>query len=109
MTAAVEIDPSPLRTDDHGVIRVGGTRVTLDQIVEPFREGVTPEEIALRYETVDLADVYATIAYYLNHRESVEGYLTEQAENAAGARREHAQALDMSVLRERLLTRHSRG
>jgi len=105
MSVAVEIDPSPLRTDDQGVIRVGGTRVTLEQIVGAFREGVTAEEIALRYETVGLADVYATIAYYLNHRESVERYLASQAEKADNVRREHAETLDMTQLRQRLLAR----
>ena len=61
MTLALTTDPTPLHSDEHGVVRVGGTRVTLDQIVEPFRQGVTPEEIALRFPTLDLGVVYATV------------------------------------------------
>jgi hypothetical protein len=29
----------PLRTDDHGVVRVGGTRVTLDTVIAAFENG----------------------------------------------------------------------
>ncbi len=99
---AVKTDPTPLRADEHGVVRVGGTRVTLDQIVAAFREGATAEEIALRFSTLDLADVYATIAYYLHHREAVDRYVGEQAVMAEDQRRRHAQPLDAGTLRERL-------
>lgn len=71
MALALQIEPTPLHTDEHGVVRVGPTRVTLDQVVHAFRDGVTPEEIAMRYDTLDLGDVYSTVAYYLHHPESV--------------------------------------
>jgi uncharacterized protein (DUF433 family) len=102
---AVKTDPTPLRADEHGVVRVGGTRVTLDQIVSAFRAGGTAEEIALRFSSLDLADVYATVAYYLNHREAVDRYVDEQAVLAEEQRRMHAQPLDATALRERLLAR----
>jgi uncharacterized protein (DUF433 family) len=105
MSLAVQTDPTPLRTDEHGVVRVGGTRVTLDQVVLPFREGVTPEEIAMRYSTLELADVYATLAYYLHHKDSVDEYLAGQAEAAEEARRQYAESVDMSELRKRLASR----
>jgi uncharacterized protein (DUF433 family) len=89
-------------------VRIGGTRVALEQVVEPFRQGVTPEEIALRYATLDLADVYATVAYYLHHREPVDEYLADQARAAETARQDHAETLDMAALRERLLARRDR-
>ena len=108
MALAPMTDPSPLRTDAQGVVRVGGTRVTLDQIIEPFRQGVTPEEIAVRYPTLELADVY-TLAYYLNHRDWVEAYLADRAGAAEETRREHAETLDVSTLRERLLARRLRA
>jgi uncharacterized protein (DUF433 family) len=56
----------PLFTDPHGAIRVRGTRVTLDTIVTAFRAGATAEEIAQKFPTVALADVYQVIAHYLN-------------------------------------------
>ena len=57
----------PLCTDPHGAIGVRGTCVTLDTIVTAFRAGATAEEIAQKFPTVALADVYQIIAHYLNH------------------------------------------
>ena len=47
-----------LRTDLHGASRVRGTRVTLDTIVTAFHAGAAAEEIAQKFPTVALADVY---------------------------------------------------
>lgn len=71
-------EPVPLEVCDDGVVRVTGTQVTLDRIVAAFHQGVTPQEIVLEYPSVQLADVYATIAFYLRHRGYVEFYLHEQ-------------------------------
>ncbi len=67
MTMPMEKQPIPLETDEHGVARVAGTRVTLDVLVEAFADGATPEEIVLQYPVLPLADVYAVIGYYLGH------------------------------------------
>src|SRR4051794_28349603 len=45
----------PLATDSQGVLRVGGTRVTLDTVVEVYQAGSTPEEIARHYPSLELA------------------------------------------------------
>jgi uncharacterized protein (DUF433 family) len=68
-----------LVNDDEGVLRVAGTRVTLDSIVAAFDLGATPEEIVQRYPSVDLASAYALIAYALRNRDSVDTYLAERA------------------------------
>ena len=39
MTLTIASDLIPLAADESGVIRVKGTRVTLDTIVETFNEG----------------------------------------------------------------------
>jgi hypothetical protein len=49
MTLIIENNPVPLATDKDGVVRVGGTRVTLDTVIGAFDEGATPEEMALKY------------------------------------------------------------
>lgn len=64
----------PIRMDASGVARVGATRVTLETIVHRFMTGDTPEEIADAY-SLDLATVYSTISYYLQHRAEVDVYL----------------------------------
>ena len=52
----------PLQTDADGVIRVGGTRVTLETVVEAFQQGATAEEIVQQYPSLALAEVYAVLA-----------------------------------------------
>lgn len=32
-------DPTPLHADDHGVVRVGGTRMTLHVVIAAFLQG----------------------------------------------------------------------
>ena len=40
-----------------------------------YKAGETPEEIQHRLSTIELADIYAVIAYYLRNTEEVEAYL----------------------------------
>jgi len=88
MNLAAALDPVPLvATDDGKVFRVSGTRVTLDTVIGAFHRGATAEEISQDYP-VDLADVYAVIAYYLRHHDEIEEYLEERATAHAELRRE---------------------
>jgi uncharacterized protein (DUF433 family) len=57
-----------LRVDEHGVIRVGATRVTLDTVIGGFLDGESPEAIADQYPSLSLSAVYGSITYYLSHR-----------------------------------------
>lgn len=100
--------PLPLQTDNHGVIRVGGTRIPLDTLVAAFDAGSTAEEIVQRYPTLDLADVYAVIGYYLRHRDEVEHYLRERRQRAQDIRQLNETRSDLSGVRERLLARAGR-
>jgi uncharacterized protein (DUF433 family) len=95
----------PIQTDGDGVIRVGGTRVTLDTVVAAFDAGATAEEIVQQYPSLDLADVYSVIAYYLRHRSDVQMYVTERQRQAAQVRDENAHRFDPSGVRDRLLAR----
>jgi hypothetical protein len=56
---------------------VGKTRVLFVLVVRAFQNGAKPEEIVRMYETLDLSDTYAAIAYYLRHQSEVEQYLVE--------------------------------
>src|SRR5579884_1235703 len=77
----------PLCQDETGAVRVGGTRVLLELVIRAFQDGATPETIVQRYETLDLAEVYAVVWYYLTHRGEVETYLREREEQADEVRR----------------------
>lgn len=45
MALTVDAEPLLLRANPDGVIRIGGTRVTLDTLVSAFKEGASAEEI----------------------------------------------------------------
>jgi uncharacterized protein (DUF433 family) len=101
----MSIEPLPLAADPDGVVRVGGTRVTLDTLVAAFREGMTPEGIVEQYPTLGLADVYSVIGYYLSHSDEVDGYLRSRQQLAADVRHENEARFDPKGIRDRLLAR----
>ena len=53
-----------LSRDADGVIRVGKTRVTLDTVVDAYRDGATVEGIVQQYPSLEPADVHAVIGYW---------------------------------------------
>lgn len=98
-------EPVPLVTDQQGVLRVAGSRVTLDAVVDIFQAGATPEEIAQQYPSLALGDVYAVVTYYLRHREQVDSYLEGRRAAAARIRSENEARQEPDGLRDRLLAR----
>jgi uncharacterized protein (DUF433 family) len=72
----------PLTITEFGTIRVGHSGVSLDSVVHHYKLGATAERIAESFPSLDLADIYAVIAYYLANRESVEEYLRRQEAEA---------------------------
>ena len=56
-------------------IRIAGTRVGIETVVRDYLEGASPEEIVLRYPTLSLEQVHATITYYLARRVEVDAYV----------------------------------
>jgi uncharacterized protein (DUF433 family) len=109
MTLTVEAVPVPLRADEHGALRVSDSRVVLDVVVDEFEAGASPEAIAHTYPTLQLADVYAVLAFYLRHRDEVTRYLRARAEAAEQLRREiEASHPERAGLREMLLARREK-
>lgn len=99
----LNVHPAPLHTDEHGVIRVGDTRITLETVVIAFRNGYSAEEIVLKYPTLNLTDVYTVITYYLWNRPEIDAYL-EQVKQESDARFEaYEQHYSTTSIRERLL------
>jgi uncharacterized protein (DUF433 family) len=88
MDFTIHVEPVPFRKDEYGVVRVGDTQVLLDAVIREFKNGSSPEEIARGYSTLDLADVYAVIAYYLRHQGEVDAYLQARREEAERLRQE---------------------
>ena len=148
MTLAILAEPAPLTINPDGVVKVGGTRVTLDTVIFVFKQGATAEEIVYpilrtvfdcqrqnagfrplpqqvgqreikgfsscpekcpdycyRYPSLKLGDVYASIAFYLNHQEDVEAYLKQRQQQAQEIRQMNEARFDPQGLRDRLLAR----
>jgi uncharacterized protein (DUF433 family) len=105
MSLKISADPAPLFTDEDGVVRVGDTRVRLGTVVYAFNQGASAEEILQQYPSLALADIYATISYYLQHRSSVDDYLKESQQGHDRVRHLNESRSDPAGLRERLLKR----
>jgi len=97
----------PLVTDSDGVVRVAGTRVTLDTVVAAFHDGATAEEIAEQYPSLHLGDIYAVIGYYLRCKAEVDEYLAARETHANEVRQENEARFNPVGVRYRLLARRS--
>jgi len=96
----------PLRVDQGGAARVGNSRISLDLVVEQYENGMTPEDMVRAYDTLEVADVHAVIAYYLRHRDEVRAYLKRRGEEAE-ALQAKIEAERPRMSREELLSRRS--
>ena len=99
------IETIPIVTGEDGIIRVSGTRVTLETIVFAFQDGATPEEIAQQYPSVPLPDIYQIIGYYLRHSADFEAYLDQRLRDSERVRAENERRWSPEGIRERLLSR----
>lgn len=75
-------EPVLMAADRDGSIRIGGTRVTLDNLLAHFEAGATPEEIVEQLDTLSLADVYLVRGYCLRHPDDVQEYLRQRSRGA---------------------------
>ena len=87
------------------MIRVRGTRVTLDTVWGAFDEGATAEEIVQQYPSLSLADAYQAIGYCLRNPALVADYLAHQRENSAEVRTSNESRWPPVGIRARLLER----
>ncbi len=99
--------PVPLRYDDKGVVRVCGSRIPLDTVVDYYKLGESPEEIVVAFPTLAIADVCAILAYYLRHRAEVDNYVDENRRAAEEIRRKIEKRSPQVGLREKLLARRA--
>ena len=98
----------PLTPWEDGTIRITGTRITLDVIINQFKLGATAEQIYDSFPAASLKDIYGAIYYYLEHTDAVEAYMREQQQAAAETRQWVESQPGNRVLRERLLARRQR-
>jgi uncharacterized protein (DUF433 family) len=87
-------------------IRVKGTRVGIETILTDYLElGLFAEQIAVRYPTLSVEQVYATLTYYWRNRTVVDTYLRTIDREIEGQRREQDLHPSPAVQRLRELAR----
>ncbi|MBE2224052.1 MAG: DUF433 domain-containing protein [Anaerolineae bacterium] len=107
MALIIQEQAPPLKEDHDGVMRMKGSRVTLDTVIHAFNEGHTAEEIVSHYPALKLADVYGVISYYLNNQVTVDNYLQQQENEAKEIRQIMESSPDYQLFRESLLARQN--
>ena len=96
----------PLERNPQGVIRLSGTRVSLDSVLHAYyQDGATAEEIVMRFPTCKIEDIYTVISWALHNSDAVSGYLAEQNERRNVLEDEFDKRAPQSGLRERLIAR----
>ena len=73
-------------------IRIKGTRVGIEIVIEKFLEGANPKEIQRHYPHLTLKQIYVTITYYLFNTEVIDAYIEtgyKRTEAAYEAQREN--------------------
>lgn len=61
-----------------GTIRIGKSRIALESVIHHFSLGATAQEIAQKFPSLKLPEIYAVIAYFLDNREEVAEYIQAQ-------------------------------
>ena len=80
----------PLEVWEDGTIRVKGTRLLIDMIVNAHNRGECPEEIFESFPSNEytVADIYSIIAYYLTHKNKIDKYLAKREKEAEEIRKQ---------------------
>ena len=88
-----------------GKPRIAGHRIRVeDVVVWHERQGLSPDEIVAQFPQITLADVYAALAYYHDHREQIRESMRQDAEFADAMR-----AKSPSKLLQKLTDAHAGG
>lgn len=71
---------------------IAGPGVTVRRVVVWYKLGLSPEEIANQIEHLNLAQVYAALAYYHANRDEIEADLAAEEAEAEALEQQHPQA-----------------
>ena len=85
-----------------GDIHLRGHRIGLLHLVYYYNEGYSPEMLVAQYPTLPLALVHKVIAFYLENREDVSGYVDSCTVELTRQRLSGPRSLDLESLRHRL-------
>jgi uncharacterized protein (DUF433 family) len=80
-------------------IRLKGHRLGIEDILELYHAGYSPEQIALEFPGLSLEQIHATITYYWHNREQVEAYLSRLDRLVADGIQKEAQAEASAIVK----------
>lgn len=60
-------------------IRIKGHRIGINNVLDYYLAGYTPEKIAANFPSLSLEQIHATITYYLRYRKEIDAYLLRLA------------------------------
>ncbi len=85
-------------------IRLQGSRIGIETVLYDYIfRAMTAEEIAQKWTTLSLEQIYATILYYLHNKEAVDRYIADWIEYGNQMRKEQAENPSPFTLRMRAL------
>ncbi len=85
-------------------IRIKGHRIGIETVLyEYLYKEQTPEQIARRFPSLSLEQIYATILYFLHNRQQVEAYIADWLEWGERMREEQARNPSPAVQKLRQL------
>lgn len=88
MNQTLETITVPLTDDGRGGFRVGRTRVSFESVWNLYQQGESPTTIVQAFDVLELADVYAVIAWALQHPIDVDAYMARREAEALAIRRQ---------------------
>jgi uncharacterized protein (DUF433 family) len=65
-----------LDSDD---IRIKGHRIGIDNVIQYYLQGYSPEQILEELPSLNLEKIYATLTYYLHNRVEIDAYMLRLA------------------------------
>ena len=68
--------PDILQRDEFGGIRLTGHRIALYHFIWYYNQGYSAEMLLGQFPTLPLSLIHKTIAYYLDHQQEIDMYLT---------------------------------
>lgn len=60
---------------DPDYIRLKGHRLGIDDVIDYYLQGYSPEQILAELPTLNLKKIHATITYYLRNRAEMDAYM----------------------------------
>ena len=57
-------------------IRIKGHRLGIEDVLELYEDGNSPEQIALEFPGLNLEQIHATITYYWHNKREIDAYMS---------------------------------